>query len=149
MKFTAYCITLRTTPEREKRAREYFSGPGGFPINMFYGIDSTALGIHIADGMLRDFRVIDDWVSQGHVGCILSHYMLWQTILEERAIGDDENIFIFEDDVVLENDFVMSVKTSMETEVVPPDWQLLYFGHESIDGCGFERINDKIVAGIF
>jgi GR25 family glycosyltransferase involved in LPS biosynthesis len=115
----------------------------------YYGLDSTKLGIHVVDSHSRQFTKIDDWVSQGAVGCALSHYSLWQSILLDNGIQFSDTIVIFEDDVDLKPGFLDTISEVFgNDDTIPSNWDLVYLGHESIEGCGFSRINDVIVESI-
>lgn len=56
------------------------------------------------------------------IGCALSHFLVWKMFLET----DREYAIIFEDDVILENDFVE--KTTLSLKNVPEDYDILYLG---------------------
>jgi len=67
---------------------------------------------------------------KGAIGCALSHMKTWRTFLET----DDEYAIIFEDDVVLEDDFINKLNLAMTH--VPSSFDILYLG---CMGCNNEQ----------
>jgi GR25 family glycosyltransferase involved in LPS biosynthesis len=58
---------------------------------------------------------------QGHIGCALSHYALWEKVAE---VKDDKPVLILEDDTT----FTDWVKHLHELPI-PEDWDVLFTGH--------------------
>jgi len=74
-----YCLTLKTTPDREKAAIWRFKEAGLDDVQFFYGIDGGVAGLASRDQ-----------------GIEVSHYMLWLSLL---TLGD-ATYLVLEDDAV-------------------------------------------------
>jgi len=109
-----FCITLKTTPERKAKAAEHFAERGLIDVTFFEGIDNRAFGLK---STIKD-------MSPGQVGCILSHYMLWQTMTHMEGFTE---AVVLEDDVRLHNDFADEVRGIQK--YAPKDWEFIYLGH--------------------
>lgn len=140
MGISTYCITLKSTPERQKYAEEHL---WRHKINytLFYGLDAKDLGISANVMTTQTYTKIDDWVTIGQVGCYISHYILWQNLESDR----NNTILIVEDDVSLVPNFVKSLHHYLQS--VPEDWELLYIGYESLDNIEHKCINNKVISG--
>ena len=84
-----------------------------------------------------------NFVKPGHIGCSLSHYMLWKTL----TFLDHDEIIIFEDDVLVYENFWENL-TEVK-EVLPKDWDFVYLGYDD-ENTPFEvklryRINDRLI----
>ena len=97
-----YCITLEKTPERTKHAKEQFEREG-VPVEWVYGIDAKEMGV---GAFLYMHRNTPDkkgyFISPGMACLVLSHYMAFRWAERDQA----EDFVIFEDDVVLPEDFL-------------------------------------------
>lgn len=123
-----FCITLKNTPDRKKYAENQFL-ENGLDVTFFEGIDGKKFGLNTNIPYMDD---VPNWkpcdgspyyISQGHVGCILSHYMLWNVL---KYLSYDK-ILIFEDDVILNENFkenLLKIKSNL-----PDDWQYVFVGH--------------------
>jgi len=129
---TIYCITLKQTPERYEAARKHFEDKK-IPVNFFFGIHGPTFGITT----LKKQRE-GGFMSQGHTGLILSHYMLWSHI---KMRGSGIPSLILEDDAEIPDDF-WNKFTSISKQV-PDDWELLYLG--SNPGSPWEKA-EKVVS---
>jgi len=135
-----WCLTLKSTPKREEYVRNHLDSHN-LQYRMFYGLDALETGISSPLINNQKYTKIDDWLTVGQVGCYISHYMLWQNILESSA----DSILILEDDVHLEDEFVFKLNEYLYH--VPEDWGLLYIGYESLQGVNPLVISDKISEG--
>lgn len=129
-----FCLTLKDTPARREYAENHFK-QHGLDVSFFEGIHGKNFGLKTVIPYLDDhpkWNGDQNWrpgdgseyyISQGHLGCILSHYMLWKTI---GYLPDDEYL-IFEDDVMLCDGFkdkLLDCKSRL-----PSDWQYVFVGH--------------------
>jgi len=123
-----FCLTLKETPARRQYAEDHFK-QHGLDVTFFEGIHGKQFGLNTVIPYMEDqpnWKPGDGpqyYITQGHVGCILSHYMLWKTI---SYLPDDEYL-IFEDDVVLCDNFkekLLDYKSRL-----PDDWQYVFVGH--------------------
>ena len=76
------------------------------------------------------------YITKGEVGCSLSHYYIWENIINENI----ETAIILEDDVeVLDNNFIEKV------ENVDNNYDLMYLSRKKITGEIEKPYNDDIV----
>lgn len=115
-----YCITLRQSPERTRLAQQHFD-ECGLNVTMFPGIHAPTFGL--VTEKKANPRKDDYIIAPGQVGCLLSHYMLWQTL----QFLPHEEVLIIEDDAVFCADFAM--KFECLKNQLPVDWQFCYVGH--------------------
>jgi GR25 family glycosyltransferase involved in LPS biosynthesis len=128
-----FCLTLKDTPKRKEYAENHFK-ERGLDVIFFEGINAKTFGlktvIPFMDHILfhnPSWKPGDnpppEFITQGHVGCILSHYMLWKTL----SYLPDEEFLIVEDDVVLCEGFkdkLLDYKSRL-----PNDWKYVFVGH--------------------
>lgn len=135
-----FCITLKTTPERKKFADDHFK-QNGLDVTFFDGIDNRKFGLKTTIPYNDDNPNGPDYfIRRGHVGAILSHYMLWQTLSHLPY----EEILIFEDDVVLKDNFkenLLNYKSQL-----PVDWQFVFVGHCCLPPEEYQiKLTDNII----
>lgn len=114
-------ISLKRTPERLRQFEL---------VNSHVGVSIQAL--EAVDGLQLDRDVLEQdglisaglpW-GPGAIGAALSHRLCWL-----RAIETDRLVVVFEDDVYLRRDFVVSVLTLVES--LPADWDVILFGYNT------------------
>jgi GR25 family glycosyltransferase involved in LPS biosynthesis len=69
--------------------------------------------------------ISSSYVPKSAIGCALSHIKVWKDFIK-RDNKDEKYIMIFEDDVVLEENFIQNVIFSLIN--VPIDYDILYLG---------------------
>lgn len=123
-----FCLTLKDTPKRREYAEQHFKNHN-IDVEMFYGINGKKFGLNTHIPYMDDqpFWTPDDgpvhFISPGHIGCILSHYILWKVL----TYLPYEEIIIFEDDVILCDNF--KEKLIEYKSGLPDDWQYVFIGH--------------------
>lgn len=122
-----FCITLKGNPDRTNYAVQHFK-QHNLDVEMFEGINGRQFGLDTKIPYLYD---TPNWcadngtpwyLSQGAIGCLLSHYILWKIML---YLPYDE-FLVFEDDVFLCDDF--EVKLLEYKTQLPDDWQYCFVG---------------------
>jgi len=136
-----WCVTLKKTPKREEYVKSHLES---HKINykMFYGFDTIKTGVTAKILQEQEYTILDTWVTIGAVGCYISHYMLWQNIMDSNT----DIFFIVEDDVSLVDNF--SDLFTEYLQYVPSDWDIIYVGHESLHLVNPKVINDKVSQGV-
>jgi GR25 family glycosyltransferase involved in LPS biosynthesis len=119
----AFCITCEAGGRRERAAAQFAAH--GLGVTFVEGIYAPTWGLRTVLEASPGYTM-----PPGQVGCLLSHYMLWQALL----LRGDEEALVFEDDVRLEEDFV--ARLAVVYAELPAGWQLLYVG---TDGTERER----------
>lgn len=118
-----FCLTLKDTPKRREYA-EYHFKQFGLDVEFFEGINGKKFGLKTTIPYKDDNPDGDDYfIKQGRIGCLLSHYMLWQTLWHLHH----EEILILEDDAFLCENFherFLEFKKQL-----PDDWQYVFVGH--------------------
>jgi len=138
-----FCLTLKETHVRRQYAEDHFK-QHGLDVTFFEGIHGKQFGLNTVIPYMDDqpeWKLGDGpqyYITQGHVGCILSHYMLWKTI---SYLPDDEYL-IFEDDVVLCDNFkekLLDYKSRL-----PDDWQYVFVGHCCLvdESCRYKQADN-------
>jgi GR25 family glycosyltransferase involved in LPS biosynthesis len=135
-----FCLTLKDTPKRREYAEQHFK-QHGLEVEFFNGINGKKFGLKTIIPYKDDNPDGDDYfISSGHIGCILSHYMLWQTLMYLPY----EEILILEDDVVLCENFI--TEFSKYKVQLPDDWQYTFVGHCCLPPEYYQlKINDSII----
>ena len=103
-----YCINLDRRPDRWEHASEQFQ-KFGINVERFSAIDHKQLDN------------IPPNIQSGAYGCTLSHL----GIIERCKNDNVENVLIFEDDVVLDDD-ILNVFENNINHI--PSWDMIYFG---------------------
>src|ERR1035437_1301877 len=117
-----FCVTLRETPKRKEEAEKYFDQIG-LKAEFFYGIHGESFGLKTT---IPNYAILpgrESFITQGAVGCLLSHLMLWNVLIHQP----EDEFLILEDDVVFVDGFEEKfVKLKGE---LPADWEMVYLGY--------------------
>jgi len=117
-----FCVTLRETPKRKEEAIKYFEQVG-LKAEIFDGIHGESFGIKSTIPNYDILQGREYFITQGAVGCILSHLTLWNILLHQP----EDEFLIVEDDIKLCDDFYEKfAKFKLE---LPEDWQIAYVGY--------------------
>lgn len=122
-----YLINLPHRTDRLRIAYRQFDIAGVPRPTLFPAIDAKKLGI---TGVNE--------ANQGLIGCFLSHYF----ILQEALLNGYKQIAVFEDDVLLVQDF--KDKFDIAYEQVPDTWQMLYLGYYERSGSGKVQVSENV-----
>jgi len=115
-----YVINMDKDTERLKRIHEQMH-KHGIAYTRVPGIVGASVGYHEAlSGFCNQF------CTTGMKGCALSHRMIWEDMLKNRY----ENVAVFEDDAILDEDF--NVKLRQGWEQLPNDYDLYYLGCDAM-----------------
>jgi GR25 family glycosyltransferase involved in LPS biosynthesis len=139
-----FCLTLKETPYRKTRAEKHFK-EHDLDVTFFEGINARNFGLHTLIPYMDDqpnWKPGDSppyYVSQGQIGCVLSHYMLWKTL---SYLNYDEYL-ILEDDVILCDNF--KNKLLEHKSRLPNDWQFTFVGHCCLDTAWITEHAENIV----
>lgn len=132
-----FCITLRETPKRKEEAIKYFKQVG-LNVEIFDGIHGESFGLKTT---IPNYDIIpgrEYFITQGAVGCILSHLTLWNILLHQP----EDEFFIVEDDAQLCDDFFEKfAKFKLE---LPDDWEMAYVGYLLSSGEKIESIATNV-----
>jgi GR25 family glycosyltransferase involved in LPS biosynthesis len=144
-----FCLTLKDTPKRREYAEQHFK-QNGLDVEFFDGINGEKFGLRTVIPFMDDILSHNPswkpgdsppyYITQGHVGCILSHYMLWKTL----SYFPDDEFLILEDDVILCDRFkdkLLDYKSRL-----PNDWQYVFVGHCCLPPEDYQiKVTDNII----
>ncbi len=139
-----FCLSLKDYPERKIYAEKHLED-NGINAKMFEGINAKKFGLSTKIPYTDDNPNWDKdcgtphFISQGHVGCILSHYMLWR-VMEYLPY---EEYLILEDDVVLCEGFKEKLLDAKSR--LPEDWQYCFVGNCCLNKEDSLQIDDGII----
>lgn len=94
-------------------------------------------------------------LTEGEVGCALSHYSIWEDIVktyENSEMEGEYNVLILEDDVIFVDDFMAKFKLYMSelTEVAGPTsgYDLIYMHRKPLNFDGETKLTEHIMSNI-
>ena len=136
-----FCITLRETPKRKEEAIKYFNQVG-LNVEMFDGIHGESFGLKTVIPTYDLMAGREYFITQGAIGCILSHLMLWNVLINQP----EDEFLILEDDAQLCDDFFEKfAKFKLE---LPDDWEMVYVGYLLTSGENIDtviKVSDNVV----
>ena len=121
-----FVISLATTPERKEACEQHLDSVG-LEHEFFDGVDNRVFQLKSTIPYLDDNPNDPCYMTDGQVGCLLSHYTLWKTL---QYLPYDE-ILILEDDAELTPDFKSKFDDLYAN--LPTDWEFVYVGHYCLD----------------
>jgi len=116
-------ITLKSQPDRWTRCFTHLNGRG-YWAQPWAGIDAEKMGLvttnshRVPDG--RDYTP-----PPYHVGCCLSHWLLWRDLWRNWG-GSSNPVAVMEDDVELREDWEPMLYAALKD--LPDDWDILFAG---------------------
>jgi GR25 family glycosyltransferase involved in LPS biosynthesis len=116
-------ITLKSQPDRWTRCFTHLN-ERGYWAQPWAGIDAEKMGLvttnshRVPDG--RDYTP-----PPRHVGCCLSHWMLWRDLWRNWG-GSSNPVAVMEDDVELREDWEPMLYAALKD--LPDDWDILFAG---------------------
>ena len=135
-----FCLTLKDTPKRREYAEQHFK-QHGLEVEFFDGINGAKFGLRTTIPYKDDnLDGPDYFIKQGRIGCLLSHYMLWQTLWHLPY----EEILILEDDAFLCENF--QERFLEFKKQLPDDWQYVFVGHCCLPPEDYQiKLTDNII----
>ena len=135
-----WTICCRQLPERAEMCRAHLKAASVNP-QVWWGIHAATFGLQAT----RLYRKPDNSlyrVPVGHVGRILSHYMLWQHlhISSSESVGDEW--LVLEDDAVLCSGFAELWPSFREA--LPNGWRVAFVGWIRQGGMMPEYLNLRV-----
>lgn len=122
-----YLINLPHRADRLRMAKRQFETAGIVNYTIFPAIDARRLGLK---GVKEE--------NQGLIGCFLSHFF----ILQEAVMNGYKRITVFEDDILLADNFKERFEASYAK--VPEKWQMIYLGYYERSGKSKVRVNEEV-----
>lgn len=116
-----FCITLKETPLRTKLFLEEAIKTGIQPI-IFNGIFGPQMKLTPRLTNELECPGQNIYMTDGAVGCYLSHYMLWNVLLYQP----DDEFLILEDDAIFADGFLEKFHSVYSR--LPSNWKMAYVG---------------------
>ena len=128
-------ISLERTPERKKK---FIKNNDKYLVNYSFmnAIDGNKLNINnLTSEIIRP----GSQFSRGAIGCALSHYKIWNKIVETN-----KPIITIEDDAIFNKDFEKILVKILKN--LPTDWDIVLFSH-NYDSCidFYIQENERII----
>ncbi len=120
-----YCINLDKRPDRYELVKKEFDKFGITNVQRYSAIDGTTI-------------VNNTPLLAGELGVLQTHYDIIKKCKEEGL----KSVLIMEDDVYFTDELN---KLDEYMNMVPNDWDLLYFGGNHVYGTPPQIVNDKIL----
>lgn len=134
----AFVIHLARATERYEFFMTNIHSAGFSNIQIYDAIDgSNSMSIMECYKQLGDRCIFDYELSKGQIGCLLSHLMLWQRIIDENI----EICTIFEDDVYFHP--LWNTLSKSYFNDTPPDFDIIFIGN-GLDSCITQNPSLKI-----
>lgn len=125
-----YCINLKERKDRKEKM-----------LSQFQKLNLNVQWIKGRKGRIKDFN--PQFKNKGQIGCLKSHY----SIINDAILNNYENILIFEDDIIICDDF--HERLFEIDKYIPDDWVSIYLAgncyHEYKDHMPYSQyINEYI-----
>lgn len=118
----SFCITLKETPLRTEGFVKLANESGLTDVSLFYGVFGPRMKLTPTLSNELECPGQNIFMTEGSVGCYLSHYILWNVLLN---LPEDE-FFIMEDDAVFAEDFLKKFECLYNK--LPSPWDMVYVG---------------------
>lgn len=126
-----YCINLSRRDDRWRMVKNEFDSKG-ISVDRFFGVDGKELDDIEIDIDPRRASILGILENKAALGCLLSHINL----IKDAKKNGYQRILVFEDDVVLSNDFKDRI-----SEISAIDWKLVYLGASQFDWDNIRMAN--------
>ena len=117
-----YVINLDRRPDRLNefwgKIKEYFNPT---LIEKFSAVDGNKIDFSKHRGLFKA-------KSNGEIGCYLSYRELWENIINNESINDDDLVLIFEDDIFINKNFIENFQDAINNFKTIDGNKLLYLG---------------------
>ena len=123
-----YCINLEQSVRRRESARLEFEREG-LEVEFFPATDGKR---DAPDGL---------FITKSEWGCADSHIRIWRDMVEKGY----DTVLVFEDDVVLNPNFVSKLEKVLYD--LPPDWDFVNLGADSVFRVDYKNYTDDLKVG--
>lgn len=126
---------------RIRRLQRNLATAGISDYRLFYGVNGEKSGLKASIPYEFDNPGSGYLIGAKHVGCSLSHWMLWSALEFERS--DWDKVMILEDDVIFRSHWKETVDIALTK--LPEDWDILYPG----SCCTRNRMGRELDSNLF
>jgi glycosyl transferase family 25 len=131
----AYCINLDYQKEKWDSVKERFDKVGFKNVERISAVVGVNVDIKDKASILTQYNLKNKYRCQhaqlpslGAIGCSLSHIKIWQQMIDNNI----NYAYIFEDDVMFDDDFVNKLNKYLEEDQVKKA-DIFYFGYQHLD----------------
>lgn len=82
---------------------------------------------------------------KGALGCIMSHYLIWNIIANNNNLLDNDYILVLEDDIYLSKDFNLKLNNLLEYIHFDNEWDVVFLGFSDYHNTNDKKINDMLI----
>lgn len=133
-----YCISLKNSDDRRKNIIKQCD-KHNIKIEFFDAIDAKKFRFKKIKS-LKDLQDSNKIISEGAIGCFLSHYMLWNVL---KYFNHNEFIII-EDDIIFKSNFIEKLK--FYKQQLPNNWDHVFLGYSCFDNANDPiKINENVL----
>lgn len=133
-----YCLTLPEQPERTERARKHFE-EHHIPAEFVQGFNGAKSGLQATHPYNIDNPGTNYIIGPATIGIFISHLMVWSIVAHQ----DSEHAMIFEDDVIIGDNFVERLSRVVMRDA-PPDFDMIFLGSCCTGGHKFQHIKGEV-----
>lgn len=133
-------ITMRGSP-RIPRLKENLESAGVNNYRIFYGLDGKKSGLKASIPYEVDNPGSGYTICHKHVGCTMSHWMLWNAL--EFDPNTPDMVMILEDDVLFRPHWRETIERALTK--LPDNWDLLYPG----SCCAHGKLSRELDSNLF
>lgn len=133
-------LTVRGSP-RISRIQNHLKESGIVDYRIFYGLNGAKSGLKASIPYEVDNPGSGYLIHPKHVGCTVSHWMLWNALDFEPSTPD--MVMILEDDIILLPHWRETVELALTK--LPDDWDILYPG----SCCASGRMGRELDSNLF
>jgi GR25 family glycosyltransferase involved in LPS biosynthesis len=127
-------ITQRGS-KRKDIVTESLKKAGIEKFKFFHGLNGPKSGLKATIPYIEDDRVNPYYICAKHIGCTMSHIMLWTAL--EMSEGDNYWL-VLEDDVVFRDGWKEAIDLALKE--APKDWDMIFAG----SCCSVGRVEEKV-----
>lgn len=133
--------------DRSAIFHKHLSQAGIEHYSVFSGINGAKSGLKASIPYEIDKPGSGYLIPAKHVGCTLSHLMLWKALHFAEQWSDHYDYYmIVEDDVIFRDSWRERVEYALKT--VPKDWDLIYPGSCCSNGRRGKEVGDGLFEGV-
>jgi GR25 family glycosyltransferase involved in LPS biosynthesis len=108
---------------------------------IFYGINGKKSGLRTVIPYEYDAPGSGYLIPPEHLGCTVSHWILWNSLLFENSTED--MFMVVEDDAIFRPNWKHALESALSC--MPDDWDILYLG----SCCAADKIKNQIGPNLF
>lgn len=126
---------------RIDRMRQNLASAGIYDYRIFYGLNGAKSGLKASIPYEVDQPGSGYLICSKHVGCTMSHWMLWNAL--EFDPNTPDMVMVLEDDVLFRSHWRETIERALTK--LPEDWDILYPG----SCCAHGKLSRELDSNLF